>query len=121
MGQVDAAIGASPIDPDKLSLLKLTEKLEMLKKFDSEIIELTPEDDLENEIQQSNEYRERIYAALTRVDKAANPVRVRAESTAATTDRRSAPPKEHEAKVKLPKITIPRFSGNPMNFLLGFL
>ena len=118
MGQVDAAVGASPVDPDILTLLKLTltEKLETLKKFDSEIIELIPEDDLEDEIQQSDEYRERIYAALTRVDKAANPVRVRAESTAATTDRRSAPPREYEAKVKLPKITLPHFSGNPMKW-----
>ena len=91
MGQVDSAVGASPVDPDKLSLLKLTltKKLETLKKFNSEIIELTPEDDLEDEIQQSDEYRERIYATLTHVDKAANPVRVRAESTATTTDGRS--------------------------------
>lgn len=119
MGQFDAAVGASPIDPDQLSLLKLTltEKLETLKKFDSEIIELTPEGDLESEIQQSDEYRERIYAALTRVNKAAaSPVRLRAETTAVTTERRLSSPREHEAKVKLPKITLPRFSGNPMKW-----
>ena len=113
MGQVDAAVGASPVDPDQLSLLKLTmnEKLETLKKLDSEIIDIIPEKELEDEIQQSDEYKQRIYAALTRVNKAAG-----AESTTATPARRADASRGHEAKVKLPKITLPRFSRNPMKW-----
>ena len=65
----------------------MNEKLETLKKLDSDIIDVTPEKELEDEIQQSDEYRERIYAALTCVSKAAG--LVRAGSTTATPARRA--------------------------------
>ena len=56
---------------DRLSLLKLTlnEKLDTLKGLDAEIIEIMPEDGLEDEIQQSDENKERIHDALTRIDR----------------------------------------------------
>ncbi len=57
-------------NPVRLSLLQQTleQKLETLKGLDTEIIELTPEETLDDEIQQA--YRERIYEALTRIKRA---------------------------------------------------
>ena len=44
----------------------------MLNRLDFGSIELTPDKDLDNEIQQSDEYKERIYSVLTSVDKVLN-------------------------------------------------
>ena len=63
LGQITTALEGTPPDQDRLALLKLTlnAKLETLNRLDSEIIELTAEADLDDEIQQSDDYKERIY------------------------------------------------------------
>ena len=95
--------------------MTLNEKLETLNKLDSEIIELTAEEGLESEIQQSDENKEKIYEALTRVNKvldaAATPKPVAAAAAAA-----AVPVDRGGAKVKLPKITLPHFNGNLMKW-----
>ena len=48
---------------------KTNEKLETLKLLDSEIVELTPEEGLEDEIEQADGYKENVYRALTMIDK----------------------------------------------------
>ena len=57
LGQITTILEGTPV-LDRLALLKLTlnEKLDTLSRLDSEIIELTADEDLENEIQQSDEY-----------------------------------------------------------------
>ena len=90
--------------------MTLNEKLETLNKLDSEIIELTAEEGLESEIQQSDENKEKIYEALTRVNKVLD---------AATTPKPAAaavPVDRGGAKVKLPKIALPHFNGNLMKW-----
>ncbi len=59
LGQLAVALGETPPNPDRLSLLKQTleQKLETLKGLDTE---LTPKETLDDEIQQVDEYRERI-------------------------------------------------------------
>ena len=53
----------SPDVPRLLQLkLSLTEKLDTLKKLDSEILDMVEEDKVANEIEQSDEFKERIYA-----------------------------------------------------------
>lgn len=54
LGQITADLESTPPDLDQLARRKLTlnEKLETLTKLDSEIIELTEDEGLENEIQQ---------------------------------------------------------------------
>ena len=49
MGQADALIGISPIDADELALLQtnLSTKLTTLETLNTEIVELTPEAQLE--------------------------------------------------------------------------
>jgi len=117
--RIDAALAATPTDSDQLSQLKfcLKEKLETLKLLDAEIVELTPEEELVEEIEQTDEYKENVYCALTRIDKA-----LRVSSTTATavdpppppaTTRHTSPPAH---KVRLPKLTLPHFSGDAMKW-----
>ena len=112
LGQVASTLEGTPPDTDRLSLLKLTlsEKLDVLKGLDAEIIEMTPEDGLEDEIGQSDEYKERLYDALTRINKAIGP----APSTMAPSmETRSAEPTlDRTARVKLPKLSLPHFNGD---------
>ena len=72
--KVNDALAAETADEAKLSQLKLTleEKLGTLKLLDSEIVELTEEDSLTTEIEQADDYKSEIYAALVRIDKALN-------------------------------------------------
>ena len=116
LGDIATALSSEAPDRDRVARLKLTltEKLETLNKLDSEIIEPTAEEGLESEIQQSDENKEKIYEALTRVNKvleaATPPIPAAAPAAAATV------PADHGAKVKLPKITLPHFNGNVMKW-----
>jgi hypothetical protein len=71
LNQIDAILGDTHPDSDRLALLKLSlkEKLETLKLLVSEIVELTPEEGLVKEIEQADEYKENVYRALTGIDK----------------------------------------------------
>ena len=62
MGQAGALIEATPVDADELALLQanLSTKLTTLEALNSEIVELTPEAQLEEEIGRADEYSERI-------------------------------------------------------------
>ena len=87
--------------------------METLNRLDSEIIELTAEKGLENEIQQSDEYKEKIYEALTRVNKVLDNATT---PTPAATPTAPTVPGDRGAKVKLPKITLPHFNSNLMKW-----
>ena len=116
LGQITTALEDTPPDQDRLALLKLTlnEKLETLNRLDSEIIELTAEADLDDEIQQSDDYKERIYEALTSVNKVLNTLTAHAP---AATPPLPAVPGDRGAMVKLQRITLPHFNGNLMKWI----
>ena len=61
----DGALAATPTDNDKLAQLKLSlhEKLETLKQLDSEVVDLTPEEGLDEEKEQAVDYKD-MYRAL---------------------------------------------------------
>ena len=75
LGQITSALTETPPDTGRLALLKLTlsEKLETLKGLDAEIIEITPKEGLDDEIGRSDEFKERLYDALTRINKMISP------------------------------------------------
>lgn len=72
LNQIDAALGEGPPNPDDLTVLKMSlkEKLDTLKSLDMEILGLIPEEELGKEIEQADEYKESVYRALTRIDRA---------------------------------------------------
>ena len=75
LGQVEPAIAADPLDVSKINQLKrsLEDKLQSLSDLDQGILELTPEDSIETEIVQADEIRERLYAALSKLDLCLSP------------------------------------------------
>ena len=60
LGQVGPAIAADPLDVSKINQLKrsLEDKLRSLSDLDQSILDLTPEDSLEDEIVQADEIKE---------------------------------------------------------------
>ena len=68
--KVNGTLAAEIADEEKLSQLKLTleEKLTTLKLLDGEIVERTEEDALATEIEQADDYKSKIYAALVKID-----------------------------------------------------
>ena len=116
LGEISMTLNSEAPVRDRIAQLKLTlnEKLETLNKLDSEIVQLTAEEGLESEIQQSDENKEKIYEALTRinevVDAATTPKPAAVPATTAV------PVDRGRAKVKLPKITLPHFNGNLMKW-----
>ena len=111
--KVNDALAAETADEAKLSQLKLTleEKLGTLKLLDSEIVELTEEDSLTTEIEQADDYKSEIYAALVRIDKALKlttpPVPPTPVSTHEITSARAPEP-----SVRLPKLSMKPFNGD---------
>ena len=109
LGQIASVLAETHPDADRLSSTQ-ADSQDTLKGLEAEIIEITPEDGLEDEIQQSDEYKERIYDALTRIDRAINPV----VTPSHTVSEAGAPmpTTDRGAKVKLPKLSLPHFSGD---------
>ena len=107
MKQIDALLAVPGAEEPKLAQLKLSleEKLETLKQLDTEMLELTGEEELENEIQQADEFKDEIYSALVKL----RPASVSAPVLVTTTSR-VLPPSDD--RIKLPKLTIPPFEGD---------
>ena len=75
LGQADALVDTTPVNADELMLLQtnLSTKLTTLETLNKEIVELVPEDQLEEEIGRADEYSERIQRMLLRISKALRP------------------------------------------------
>ena len=102
----------------------LKEKLETLKRIDGEILELVNEDDITDEIDQADVFKEKIQQAIIDVSSAMKQGRATTAvtTTVATppTSGRITPPTSplasitgsHVAKVKLPKLTLKKSNGD---------
>jgi hypothetical protein len=114
----------------------LVEKVETLKVLDGELADLVPDDELEEEIQRADEYKEKVYGVLAKLKKALGPT---ITPTPAATKRTTTPPSTDPLtapvtgsgatstatpppvvstteRVKLPKISLPHFRGNLMRW-----
>ena len=165
VSQAEALIAETSIDGDELALLQtsLSSKFTTLEALNKEIVELTPEDQLEEEVGRADDYAARIQKALLQIHKALKPtpptsivvptatpptvvttdtpptvvttattpsaVTTATPSTIMTTSTPStvvttattptATPLHSSSpvassKVKLPKISLPQFKGNPI-------
>ena len=96
---------------DKSALLQmkcsLNEKLETLKRLDGEILELTEDDKVVEEIEQADSFKEDIYRALVRLEPfiGATPLVPPSESCMTA-------PTLVEHRVRLPKINMKSFHGD---------
>ena len=107
-----------PGEPDlvKLAQLKmaLTEKLEVLKQLDNEILDLLEsEEDITREIEQSDTFNQRVYETLVRIDQKRREASPRVTPSTATPldlEGRVTSRPTH-SKARLPKLTIHSFDG----------
>ena len=93
--------------------INLKEKLDTLLKLDDEIFELSEDKDTDAEIQQSEDYKGRIYEVLTGIS---CKLKRNIEVVDKPAEGPSAVPKEKSATVKLPKLVIKKFTGNPFEW-----
>lgn len=107
MRQIDELLADTTPQEQRLAQLKLSleEKLQTLKLLDTEMLQLLKEEELDAEIQQADEYKDQIYAALVKL----TPSAATAVATPVTTAR---PPATAESRIKLPKLVIPSFDGD---------
>ena len=111
--KVNDLISARSIDETKLLHNKrmLEEKLDQLKALDNDIVKLTGEGDLEAEIQQADDYKSEIFAAIVKIERALKPP----SATPPIEDPASAPTpgmaRVQVTNVKLPKLSIKPFGG----------
>ena len=146
INQATTAMGAEDVDTDQLSLIRqlLVEKVETLKIIDNKVAELVPDAELEDEILSVDEYKEKVYGVLAKLNRALGPTTsptpttvARAEPlptaghltpaaktghsvtkprTPTETQPPSVTPPPTADRVKLPKISLPHFRGNLMRW-----
>ena len=75
IGKAEEQLVAESPNVVKLSQheLSLKEKLETLGQLDAEILDLVEEESIADEIEQSDEFKERIYSVLVRIDHLSKP------------------------------------------------
>ena len=129
--QAQTALDADPIDLTAVEqcITTLTRKLRVLTSLDEDILELTPQDAIDNEIERADQYQEDVQGVLAKLSKSLAP-----PPAPATTRPPAAPlavpvttppavitpapggratTAVHATRVKLPRLTLPHFSGNP--------
>ena len=142
--QAETALTADPVNPVDLQLLvsNLGRKLGVLAPLYEEILELTAGDALTEEIDHADQYQENVQRVLAKLNQALHPVHAPTPRTDPTprvdptpvvpttgTPITVDPPvggrdtlgthpatPTHGNKVKLPKLTLPHFNGNPVRW-----
>ena len=100
-------------DKIKRITITLNEKLAALKALDESILAAIDEENLEREIEQSEEFRARIHGALVKLQKCENS-HGKQESPQGSQGR--SVPSSSSNDAKLPKLHIKRFAGDPKNW-----
>ena len=97
----------TPADTAVLSRIKLSlqEKLDTLKTLDGEILDLTEEENLEDEIGHADLFKENIYTVMINIDKNQSATERSLDLTVEPT------PATRVKRVNLPKLTLRSFNG----------
>ena len=127
----DSEANSSKLGQQRLTLAK---KLDVFKKLDEDILNTIVEDNLEDEIEQADSFRDKIHLAIIDIDKVLGPRSDRIslsgrgleEGTSTPpptnrpsleTDRDGASSRSPGPKVKLPKIELKKFNGDVTNWI----
>ena len=114
IAKVDELLAEESPNASRLSQLKMSlqEKLDVLKQLDGEMLELVDEEGLAEDIEQSDEFKERTYAAVIRIEEcrvwALGPPSAETPRPKDPAGPSPAPPVN---KVKLRTLTIRPFNG----------
>ena len=138
--QAETALAADPVNPVDLELL--VANLGRKQRILALLLELTGDDALTEEIDHADQYQENVQRVLAKLNRALHPVRAPTPRTDPTPRMDPIPvvpttgtptivdppvggrdtPGTHPAtpthgnKVKLPKLTLPHFNGNPVRW-----
>ena len=114
IAKADELLAEESPNASRLSHLKMSlqEKLDVLKQLDGEMLELVDEEGLAEDIEQSDEFKERIYAAVIRIEEC-HPWALGPPSagTPRPKDPAGPSPAPPVNKVKLRTLTIRPFNG----------
>ena len=116
IGRADELLASGVPNEDKLLQLKLalSEKLEVLKNLDAEILDMIKEEDIADEIAQADGYKDEVYATLVGVERALKQITTAIPEATPTIV--SSPRPTHSthagSHVKLPKLNIQPFKGD---------
>ena len=99
VNSVSAAVREDVVDVDQLSLNKrmLTEKMDALNGLDTELADLVPDEELEEEIRVVDQYKENVYGALAKIEKALKAATARGTPTPAVAYPLSPDPVGHRS------------------------
>ena len=104
----------------RLNALKnnFNEQIKNIKTLDNEIFDLLEEDEIETEIENSLTENDKYFDILSRIDAHLNKVPPSTSSSQSSASSLSIPPSSHSdtSEVNLPKINLPFFDGNPLNW-----
>ena len=112
---------SSSVNQLKTYRISLTEKLNSLRALDDEILALIKEDQIVEEISETGAFRESIHQMIVRIDETLHSVEANSgpadksishlnSSGLLSTESLGA------GKAKLPKVTLKKFSGDPISF-----
>lgn len=107
-----AAPDGDKIDKSKISQLKLSleEKLATVKQLDGDILELTEDDKVDEEIEQADLFKEGIYTAIVRIERLLAATPIAPPTIPDVTPRRTPDATGHG--MKLPKLMLKPFNGD---------
>ena len=88
--------------------LSLVEKLETLKQLDAEILESTEEENIGDEINHADEFKDNLYSAMVRLDSASSVTSTPSVTTIPSSLSATVAPADW---IKFPKLTIEPFNG----------
>jgi len=107
-----------PLSDDNVVTLRdlleqLQRKQDLIAELDGKILEATEEEDIEAEVLQAKETNSTILTAKARITS-----RLKSVASVETTSTPPPPPVEHpcESITRLPKLDLPHFAGNPLNW-----
>ena len=98
---------------------KLTAQLTKIETLDNEIINLVKDTDVETEVSETQIYLDKYSDLILKIESVLKPQpqnNGNKSESQATTLNKSQSSSNKEAKVRLPKIELPHFEGNPLNF-----
>ena len=117
MGRLDAELATSSLDLVKVFQLKrsLEEKIDTLKLLDADLLELLEDEAaLTEEIEQADDFKGAIYAAIIKAEKCSSTI-LSTDHTPAEMTKATISPGNHH--VKLPKLALHSFSGDVTQWL----
>ena len=118
--KAEELLTAESPDVARLAQIKMSlqEKLTVLKGLDAEVLELVEsEDAVTEEIEQSDVFKQDVYAVLVKIEQISLRSSTHTASDPSCLTPRSGLSSGAASKVRLPKLTIQPFNGEPTNWL----